>query len=116
MRSTRPFAVAFATMLLLSAAVAAAGGGRRPQTDPPEPDTPGPVRFMLEVEALEPDGAHVLLDGGIFDSQAQAVTEVERITREGVCVPAPDPGDPGLAATCYPPARQLRTRVLKVWL
>lgn len=110
----RPAAVAFLVMLTLTA-LASAAGARRPQTDPPE-RTPGPVRFMLEVKALEPDGAHVLLDGGTFDTQAQAVAEVERITRDGVCVPPQDPGDPGLAATCYPPARHLRTRLLKVWL
>ena len=104
-----------AAALLLLSLNAWGGSGRRPQTDPPE-RTPGPVRYMLEVEALEPDGAHVLLDGGTFDTQAQAVAEVERIARNGVCVPPPDPGDPGLAATCYPPARQLRTRVLQVWL
>lgn len=70
---------------------------------------------MLEVEVLEPDGQHVFLDGGTFDTQAQAVIEVERITRDGVCVDFPDPSD-GVAATCYPPARHLRTRVLEVWL
>lgn len=104
-----------AAALLLLSLNAWGGSGRRPQTDPPEPDTPGPVRFMLEVEVLDADGAHLLLDAGIFDTEAQAVTEVERITREGVCVPPPDPGDPGLAATCYPPSRHLRTRLLKVW-
>lgn len=101
--------------VLFLTSLGAQAGSLVAQTDPPERETPGPVRFMLEVEVLDPSDVHVFLDGGTFDTQVQAVAEVERITRDGICVDPADP-DMGLAAVCYPPARQLRTRVLKVWL
>lgn len=104
-----------ALAVVLSLAVPALGGGRRPQTDRPE-RTPGPVRFTLEAEVLDPDDTHVFVDGGTFDTQAQAVSEVERVTRDGICVSPEPPPDPGTFATCYPPPRQLRTRILVVWL
>lgn len=116
LKTTRPAAPVAIATLCLSLALTAAGGRRNQPDGPPERDTPRPIRFMLEIETLDPDGAHVFLDGGTFDTQAQAVTEVERITRDGICVGPEDPGDPGLAATCYPPARHLRMRVLMVWL
>ncbi len=91
-----------ALLVVLALAVPAFGGSRRPQTDPHE-RTPGPVRFMPEVEVLDPDGQHVFLDGGTFDTLAQAVAEVERISRDGVCVGEGDAGDVELVAVCYPP-------------
>ncbi len=108
-------ALVIAALVLASANAWGGANSRRPQTDPPE-RTPGPVRFMLEVEVLDPDGSHVFLDGGTFDTPAQAVAEVERISRDGVCVSPEPPPDAGIEATCYPPVRHVRTKVLKVWL
>jgi hypothetical protein len=71
------------------------------------------IRFALEVEVLEPDSSHALKDGGTFDTPAQAVAEAERFSRDGACFAIEE--DPGLSAVCYPPARLIRTRVLKVY-
>lgn len=106
-------ALAFVSVAGGATVVAAPTNTQRPH--PAERETPGPIRYQLELEVLDPAGQHVLLDVGTFDKLAQAVMEVERITRDGVCVDSPDPDD-GLAAICYPPARHLRTRVLRVWL
>lgn len=60
------------------------------------------------------DGSRALLDGGTFGDLAKAMLVLQRITREGTCA-LTDPSDPGLPATCYPPARVHRTRVLRAW-
>jgi len=71
------------------------------------------VRYSLEVEVIEPDGAQVLKDAGTFDKLGQAVTEVERINREGLCLLIEEGTE--LAAVCYPTSRLVRIRVVKIW-
>jgi hypothetical protein len=101
-------------LVAFALAVLAAAAPRRPQPDPAE-RTPGPVRYMIEVEVVEPDETRSWKDAGTFDTLSQAVTEVERITHDGLCI-FEDPSTPELAATCYPPVRHIRTRLLKVVL
>lgn len=70
------------------------------------------VRYQLEVEVLEPDDTHALKEGGLFDTVAEAVAEVERISLRGLCVLDDQPDSAG---TCYPPARHIRTRLVKIY-
>lgn len=79
---------------------------------PPIKEEGGPLRFMVLADALEPDGTQVQLNAGTFDTIALAVAEVERFTVSGLCV-VRFPGE--LDLVCYPPARQLRTLVQRVW-
>jgi hypothetical protein len=72
-----------------------------------------PLRYSLEVEVIEPDGAQALKDAGTFDSVRQAVAEGERINREGLCLLIEESTE--LAAVCYPSSRLVRVRIVKVW-
>jgi len=70
-------------------------------------------RFGLGVQVLEPDGTQTVQDGGTYDTVVEACLEAERINRDGLCLRIEE--SPELAAVCYPSARLIRVRVVKIY-
>ena len=74
-----------------------------------------PFAYRIEVEVIQPSGAHAVIDVGYGTSDfPAALAQVVTIHRDGFCLIIEK--DLNLAATCYPPSRFVRTQIVKSWL